>query len=315
MNFIGCRRSDLDAVFAAVSGRIQVQQIDTRMMVNQFKRTFDEATLNSVPTASVLRHQWKGERSKSNVRILLVSDLHYRLPQLDWVAHVAPAFDLVVLAGDHLDISSAVSLDAQSVVILQYLQLLQAAGAVAVSLGNHDLIGPDAAGEQAALWLAEARAAGVPTDGDSLLLGDTLITICPWWDGPVGRAALEVQLAADAARRPARWIWVYHWPPLGSPTCWTGRRHYGDVDLVGWIETHRPDMVLSGHVHQPPFKPDGAWADRIGNTWVFNAGHQIGPVPAHIEIDLSAGLATWRSMLGAETLSLTATEAPPRTVF
>jgi Icc-related predicted phosphoesterase len=249
------------------------------------------------------------------VRILLVSDLHYRLPQLDWVVRAAPSFDLVVMAGDHLDISSAVSLDAQSVVVLQYLSLLQAAGRVAVSSGNHDLTGPDAQGEQAALWLAEARAAGVPTDGDSLLLGNTLITICPWWDGPAGRTALDAQLVADAARRPARWVWVYHWPPLGSPTCWTGRRHYGDGDLVGWIDQHRPDMVLSGHVHQPPFKPDGAWADRIGDTWVFNAGHQIGPVPAHIEIDLTAGSAAWRSMLGGEQLLLADPQAPPRTVF
>ena len=82
---------------------------------------------------------------------------------------------------------------------------------------------------------------------------------------------------------------MYHWPPLGSPTCWTGRRHYGDADLGGWIDEHRPDIVLTGHVHEPPFKPDGAWADRIGDTWVFNAGRQIGPVPARIEIDLAAG--------------------------
>ena len=140
------------------------------------------------------------------MRILLVSDLHYTLPQLDWVVRRAPSFDLVVLAGDHLDISSTVSLDAQSVVMLRYLALLHAAGRVAVSSGNHDLTGPDGNGEQSALWLGKARAAGVPTDGDSLWVGDTLITICPWWDGPLGRLALEAQLAADGLRRPARWL-------------------------------------------------------------------------------------------------------------
>lgn len=249
------------------------------------------------------------------MRLLLVSDLHYTLPQLDWVVRAAPHYDLVVLAGDHLDISSAVSLDAQSVVLLRYLSLLQAAGRVVVSSGNHDLTGPDAQGEQAALWLQEARRAGVPSDGDSLLLGDTLFTVCPWWDGPAGRAALAAQLDADAARRPARWVWVYHWPPLGSPTCWTGRRPYGDADLAGWIRQHRPDLVLSGHVHEPPFKPDGAWGDRLGPTWVFNAGRQIGPVPAFIEIDLAAGTAAWHSMMGSESLRLSDPTAPPRSVF
>lgn len=249
------------------------------------------------------------------MRILLVSDLHYRLPQLDWVVRVAPQFDLVVMAGDHLDISSAVSLDAQSIVVLQYLSLLRAAGHLAVSSGNHDLTGPDPRGEQCALWLEEARAAGVPTDGDSILIDDTLITICPWWDGPAGCLATEALLAADAERRPQRWVWVYHWPPADSPTCWTGRKHYGDADVAGWIARFRPDMVLSGHVHQPPFRPDGAWADRIGPTWIFNAGHQIGPVPAHIEIDFAAGSATWHSMLGTEELRLQDAEVPPRSVF
>jgi Icc-related predicted phosphoesterase len=249
------------------------------------------------------------------LRLLLVSDLHYSLPQLDWVVQVAPSFDLVVLAGDQLDIGSTVSLDVQSVVILRYLSLLQAAGRVAVCSGNHDLTGPDAMGEQSALWLAEARAAGVPSDGDSFFAGDTLVTICPWWDGPLGRQALDARLAADAMRRPARWIWVYHWPPLGSPTCWTGRRDYGDADLAAWIGRHQPDIVLTGHVHESPFKPAGAWADRIGSTWVFNAGRQMGPVPAHIAIDLQAGSATWRSLMGAEALQLADARAPERSVF
>ena len=249
------------------------------------------------------------------MRILLVSDLHYNLPQLDWVVGAGPDHDLVVVAGDSLNIASPVPLDAQSVVILEYLALLDGSTTVAVSSGNHDLTGPDAAGEQSALWLAEARAAGVPTDGDSLEVGDTLVTICPWWDGPVGRAEVAAQLARDAARRPAHWVWVYHWPPLGSPTCWTGRKDYGDPDLAGWIDEHHPDVVLTGHVHESPFKVDGSWIDRIGSTWVFNAGNQIGRVPARVEIDLEEGRATWLSILGTETVDFAASTVPPRTVF
>ena len=249
------------------------------------------------------------------MRILLVSDLHYSLPQFDWVVSRAPDFDLIALAGDHLDISSPVALDAQSVVVLEYFSLLGKATSIAASSGNHDLTGPDSNGEQAALWLEDARAAGIPTDGDSLALKDTLITICPWWDGPIGRDQLHRRLDELAARRPERWIWLYHWPPLGSPTCWTGRREYGDTELGAWIDSFKPDFVLTGHVHEPPFKPTGAWADRIGDTWIFNPGRQIGPVPTHIEIDIADGTATWRSLMGEEHLRLAAAEAPPRSVF
>jgi hypothetical protein len=213
------------------------------------------------------------------------------------------------------DISSVVALDAQSLVILRYLSLLHSIGQVAVSSGNHDLTGPDVNGEQAPLWLADARAGGVPVDGESLLIDGTLVTICPWWDGPAGRSAVDAQLATDAARGAARWLWVYHWAPLGSPTCWTGRSSYGDADLAGWIDQHRPDVVLTGHVHQPPFDPAGAWADRIGDTWVFNAGRQIGPVPARVELDLAEGSATWISLMGTERVELSAATGPARTVF
>ena len=74
-------------------------------------------------------------------------------------------------------------------------------------------------------------------------------------------------------------------------------------------------VLFPCHVHEPPFKPAGNWADRIGPTWVFNAGRQIGPVPCAIEIDLGGGTATWRSMLGSETLLLQDTQAPQRSVF
>jgi Icc-related predicted phosphoesterase len=148
-----------------------------------------------------------------------------------------------------------------------------------------------------------------------LLIDDTLVTICPWWDGPIGREAVAAQLAADALRRPARWVWVYHWPPLGSPTCWTGRKDYGDADLRDWIDEHRPDIVLTGHVHESPFKPDGSWADRRGDTWVFNGGQQIGPVPSRVELDLETNVARWVSMLGTEEVDLAGGKVPERTVF
>ena len=249
------------------------------------------------------------------MRILLVSDLHYALPQFDWVVQAGPEYDLVVVAGDSLSIRSAVPLEAQSVTVLQYFSLMHSVTRLAVSSGNHDLTGPDANGEQSALWLTEARASGIPTDGDSLEMDDVLVTLCPFWDGPAGRERVAKQLAADSARHSPQHLWVYHWPPIGSPTSWTGRREYGDADLAGWIHEHQPDVVFAGHVHESPFKPDGAWADRVGRTWVFNPGSQIGHVPAHVVLDLDAHRATWVSMLGTEEIDLARESVPARSVF
>ena len=48
------------------------------------------------------------------MRLLAVADLHYSLPQFDWVLEVAPDFDVVVLAGDLLELSSIVDRRAQA---------------------------------------------------------------------------------------------------------------------------------------------------------------------------------------------------------
>lgn len=241
------------------------------------------------------------------MKILLVSDLHYALKQLDWTLERAADVDLVVLAGDHLDIAGQLDGSVQVMVMLKYLRRFAERTRVIASSGNHDLDRRDSHGEKVAGWMSKVRAVGATTDGDSLMLDDgTLVTVCPWWDGPVAQARVGAQLAADAVREKSRWVWIYHAPPEASPTSWGGSRHYGDAELNAWIEQYAPDIVLTGHIHQAPFKRDGSWADRIGRTWVFNAGQQIGPEPAHIYLDLDEGEAAWFSLAGAERVRLDA---------
>ncbi|MBK8174742.1 MAG: metallophosphoesterase [Rhodospirillales bacterium] len=238
------------------------------------------------------------------MKLLLVSDLHYALKQFDWTARVAEHFDLVVFAGDHLDISGHVDGRAQIVVVLKYFERLKAKVRLIASSGNHDLDARNPAGEKFARWMSRVRDIGVPTDGESLLLDDTLFTICPWWDGPNARDAVGQLLALDAAKQKKRWIWIYHAPPDGSPTSWSGEKHFGDVELLHWIGEFAPDYVFSGHIHQSPFVRGGSWVDRIGSTWVFNAGRQIGPVPTHIVVDTERRVALWFSLAGAEIVPL-----------
>lgn len=212
----------------------------------------------------------------------------------------------MVIGGDHLDISGHVDGRVQIAVILKYLESLMGRTRLIVCSGNHDLDSRNAAGEKVARWMGKVRKLGIPTDGDTLSVGDTLFTICPWWDGPATRQAVEDQLARDAAKPKASWIWVYHSPPEGSPTSRGHERSYGDSDLTGWIERFRPDIVLTGHIHQAPFESAGSWADRLGDTWVFNAGRQIGPTPTHVVLHLAEREALWVSMTGSQAVRLDA---------
>lgn len=239
------------------------------------------------------------------MRILLASDLHYALPHLDWIAARAHDFDVVALAGDHLDIVSPVDLATQIVALRTSLAALATRTQLLVASGNHDLNTRTPAGEKTSDWLAPLREVGAAVDGDTIEVAATCWTVLEWWDGPHARAEVEAQLAAAATAVGERpWLWVYHSPPHG-PLAWTGTRHYGDPVVAEWISRWRPTAVLTGHIHQAPFTPQGAWAERVGDTWLFNAGKQPGVSPSHVELDLADGIARWVSYQGVEEQELT----------
>lgn len=232
------------------------------------------------------------------MRLLLASDLHYNLRQLDWIMDRAAEVDAVVLAGDLLDLSSAVPLATQIVALQAYVEELSDRTQAIVCSGNHDLTGRNHHDEKWAPWITRAEMPSAVVDGERLDVGEIRITVCPWWDGPSTRLDVDAQLAADAVDRPGRWIWIYHYPPDGSPVSWSGKRHIGDADLNHWIERHDPDLVLTGHIHNAPFVDEGSWIDRLGSSWVVNAGVQPGEAPPHVMIDCEAGTAQWWSPYG-----------------
>jgi Icc-related predicted phosphoesterase len=238
------------------------------------------------------------------MKALIVADLHYSLRQYDWLLRVADGYDLVILAGDLLDIAGHADLDTQIVVVTKYLARLSAMTRLVVCSGNHDADERSVTDESVVGWLKDVRTDGGHIDGEHIELPLAKITICPWWDGPVVRAQLEAFLAT--ATRPAAgpWIWIHHVPPNHSAVSWTGRDHAGDDLLNELIARHRPDLVVSGHVHDGPFRRGGSWVDRVGTAYVLNPGRQLGELPAFIELDLAAMTLSWVSLAGSAELRI-----------
>jgi Icc-related predicted phosphoesterase len=229
------------------------------------------------------------------MKILFVADLHYTLKQFDWLIANAAGFDAVIIGGDLLDLGSYLDIEVQIVVVEKYLARLRERTRLLVSSGNHDCNVRSEAGESVCKWLHEAKAGQMFVDGDRVEMNGMIITICPWWDGPVSRAGVEKLLARDAGRMEAKWIWIHHAPADQSPVSWTGKEFGGDKFLVEWIHRFKPDLVLSGHIHNAPFVSHGSWIDRIGKTWVFNPGKQIGPYPTYLIFNLESMSVDWDS--------------------
>lgn len=237
------------------------------------------------------------------MRILATADLHYALRQFDWLGGQVEHYDLLILAGDLLDLSSPVELDVQEVVVGKYLRRFASRRMLLSSSGNHDIERADDDAEREATWMKALNAPNLKPDYACFDRDGVVFTICPWWDGPDTRKKTELRLQADAAKPKRKWIWLHHNPPEKTAIAWTGKEYGGDPVAKEWIEHYQPDFVFSGHIHNAPFYATGSWHTRIGNTVVFNAGKQPGPEPTHIALDLEACRAEWHSIEGSDRMA------------
>lgn len=224
--------------------------------------------------------------------------------QFDWLLERAGSFDMVIIAGDLLNIAGHVDLDTQILVINKYLKRLQEQVPLLVCSGNHDGDRKGESGEYFADWLDNESLQGIHGDGASIQKDSWLFSICPWWDGPVGKAEVETFLKQESKKRVKNWFVVHHAPPSETRTAWSGKRDFGDEHLREFIKARQPTVVLSGHVHQAPFRQDEGWHDQIGKTLVFNAGYQMGELPPCLVFDLTADEVRWASLAGEETVTL-----------
>ena len=92
------------------------------------------------------------------MRILAIADLHYALRQFDWIGEHLNDFDLLVLAGDMLDLSSRVDLDVQEVVVGKYMNRFASSRVLLSASGNHDIHETLTDGERAAVWMESMTA-------------------------------------------------------------------------------------------------------------------------------------------------------------
>ena len=247
----------------------------------------------------------------TRLKLLITSDLHYNLKQFDWLLQTGEFYDYVVLAGDLLNVAGFLELELQITVISEYLQNLSRLTNVVVCSGNHDGDLKNKDGEYTAAWLQSLSSDRLFVDWQAVETPEALISVCPWWDGPVSRAEMAKMLEEHSKLPKKKWVWIHHAPPDQSRVSWTGKRYGGDKFLNQLIEKHEPTVVFSGHIHTAPFYQVGGWVDRVHQTWVCNPGNQPGGLPTTIQFDLTKMNAIFDSSEGRETANLSDLDVLP----
>ncbi|MEM6822297.1 MAG: metallophosphoesterase [Verrucomicrobiota bacterium] len=237
------------------------------------------------------------------MKILVVSDLHYRLKQFDWLVQNAESYDLIVIAGDLMELGSYVDPDIQASVVEQYFRKICAQTPLVACSGNHDLV-DEGDGTRTTEWLQDMLIPNLTVD-QSCHEGERIRVLAfPWWQNLAQRDEVARWLEHQYIPNDYRvTLWAHHAPPQGSKTSWNGKKHLGDPTIVEWINKYQPEFVLSGHIHNAPYHADGSWIDRIGETVVINGGRKTGEVPATITIELESQTLVWRGLEGSEHAS------------
>lgn len=237
------------------------------------------------------------------MKILSISDIHYSLQQFDWLVQNCEDYDLIILAGDMMDLGSYVDTDTQASVVGEYFKKICAKVPMIVCSGNHDLV-DEGDGTRTAEWLQDFAIKGLTVDGQVFEGQGLKIFSFPWWEEPEERAKVAEWLEQQSDAGTGHIFWVHHAPPQGTKVSWNGKRDLGDLSVKEWIEKHQPEIVFSGHIHNAPYYPDGSWYDKIDNTLITNSGRQTGSAPATIVLEIENDQITWCGMEGCETLPL-----------
>lgn len=222
--------------------------------------------------------------------VLVVADLHYNLRWFDWMSSHVREFDLVLIAGDLLDMNSRELLPQQAKNTKQWLNGL-ATPFVVVS-GNHDYwIARNAYDEDSfSGWLPHLRGFGnaVAVDGDTVEIGGITIACNGWECSP------DITERFD--------LLVTHAPPMGCACAVStdDRRDFGDGELWDCIKNTPPRVIACGHVHSPRALWC-RWDPLDKSTLVLNPGYDVSAIsPAYWVLDFSKDVACHSS--GARVL-------------
>jgi 3',5'-cyclic AMP phosphodiesterase CpdA len=214
------------------------------------------------------------------MRLLHVTDFHYRSIWFEWVRAQAFAYDACCFSGDLLDMfpSTPTDLHRQARWVRDWLRDFPRP--MFVCSGNHDwwtveppLVDTDTRGG----WLRKAARPGVSVDGSEVKLDGCRFVCCPWASTPAVTGTDPVVL-------------LVHAPPAATPVSSDLGHEVGDLDVAAAVMTLPPvSLVLSGHVHHPR-----RWHCRLGPAWCFNPGVDSSRnEPNHIVIDTDARTAVF----------------------
>ena len=188
------------------------------------------------------------------MRILVVSDLHYRLPHFDWLVEAATRPTPWCRRRPRRRGQPGPPRRPDRRPRATTSTMLAERTTVFVASGNHDLDGPGATASRWRRGCGASSRRGLHVDGSSRRRRRHPASPCA--RGGTGRSPATRSASSwpglPSTGRPAGCGSTTR-PRRALPLCLDGRRTFPDHELAEWIAQHRPDFVFCGHIHQSPW--------------------------------------------------------------
>lgn len=195
------------------------------------------------------------------MRILHVTDLHFRQDWFAWIKRISSEVAAVCITGDLLTDDSRQTtwkLRDQANWVLGWIEDFPKCTPLFLSGGNHDWFLDEEGNDEFAegRWLTSARRRGVAVDNDARLFQGFRFVCASMWDTPEIAGSEPVVLLS-------------HLPPHGTAVARDRAGiDVGDREIAAVARNLPPQsLVLSGHQHNPA-RPYA----HVGDAYCFNPG-------------------------------------------
>jgi hypothetical protein len=185
-----------------------------------------------------------------SMRLLLTTDLQFRLLWFRWLIEQAPDFDLICIAGDLLDMFKSETRIEQAREVRTLIRELADLVPVAVCPGNHDNAGRVVSHDRASVyeWFIDLGThPNIITDGSTRKLENLIVTAIPYHCSRQEKSIWLDRGSTIRRQTGMPWIVLHHVPAKN------GLGDSGEeLEASELLAAYRPGYCVSGHSHAFP---------------------------------------------------------------
>jgi hypothetical protein len=235
------------------------------------------------------------------MRLLLTAELGQNHRWLKWLDEGSRNYDLVVIAGDFINVFRPEPLNVQILKAKAFLRSLAQKTRVAISSGNHDTADEIASSSRGPIpmWMAGLDSIStLLSDGRTSIIRQQLIVTALSYISTIDQKRLCLAEGAELRKKTnLPWLVIHHHPPV-----FEGGAGPEELSAGRLLKEFGPDFWVAGRFFDQAHSRGFAWIQTMEQSVVLNVSQESiatelreAAFPNHVVFDLESGRMQWNS--------------------